>query len=136
MKFITTLLSSVLMLASFGLSAADIKKGNWEMTYTTTMEGMPMAIDIPTKTVAQCIDSDEFVPESSEDGDCTHSSRRASEDKIEWNISCASNNMMGKGEMVFAGTTMKGSMEMKVDMLGQKIETKVDIEGKYIGKCE
>ncbi len=139
MKFITlkNLFSLVLlMVLSISLSAADFKKGQWEMTYTTTMEGMPIAMPIPVRTEQQCIDKDEFIPESGEDGNCSHSSKRASANKIEWNIDCSDNSMVGKGVMEFSGETMDGNMEMKMEMMGQKISMKVVIEGKYLGACK
>lgn len=126
----------IYLLAMASLNAADIKKGNWEMTYTTTMTGMPMAIEIPVKTKAQCIDSDEFIPESGEDGECSHSSRRASSSKIEWDISCTSNGMKGHGEMEFNKTAMNGHMEMSMDLMGQKMAMDIVITGKYVGACK
>jgi len=118
------------------VSATDIKKGNWEMTYTTTMTGMPIAISIPVKTDIQCIDSNEFIPQSGTDGECSHSSRRASANKIEWDIACASNGMKGHGKMKFNDRSMDGYMNMKVDMMGQKMSVEVAITGKYIGACK
>ncbi len=126
--FLTTL--------SLNVSAAGFKKGQWEMTYATTMEGMPIAIPIPVRTEQQCIDTDEFIPESGEDGNCSHSSKRASANKIEWNVNCSDNSMTGKGVMEFSGETMNGNMEMKMGMMGQKISMKVVIEGKYLGACK
>jgi len=119
----------------FSLNAADIKKGNWEMTFTTTMTGMPMAIQIPVKTVTECIDSNEFIPESGDDGECSHSSRKASSNKIEWEINCPSNGMKGRGEMEFNNKSMDGHMEMKMDMMGQKMSVDIIITGKYLGSC-
>ncbi len=139
MKFITlkNLFSLVLlMVLSISLSAADFKKGQWEMIYTTTMEGMPIAMPIPVRTEQQCIDKDEFIPESGEDGNCSHSSKRASANKIEWNIDCSDNSMVGKGVMEFSGEAMNGNMEMKMEMMGQKISMKVVIEGKHLGACK
>ncbi len=138
MKKITKILVSLILVASSAtaLRAADFKKGNWEMTYTTTMEGMPMEMDIPVKTKQECIDSDDFIPESGDDGECTHSSKKTSSNKMEWNIRCKNDAMTGKGEMEFSGNTMKGNMEMKMDMMGQKMNINVVIEGKYIGACK
>ena len=127
---------SVLFITVVAVNAADIQKGNWNMTYTTKMTGMPVAVQIPVKTVTQCIDSDEFVPESGEDGDCSHSSRRASKGKVEWDISCKSNSMKGHGELTFSDKTMNGQMEMSMDMMGQKMAMEVKIAGKYIGACK
>ena len=137
-KFITNTLQLIVIsiFSMVSVNAADIKKGNWEMTYTTTMTGMPMAISIPVKTDSQCIDSNEFIPESGTDGECSHSSRRASANKIEWDISCASNGMKGHGEMNFNDTTMNGQMNMNLDMMGQKVSVEVAITGKYIGACK
>jgi hypothetical protein len=125
--------SFVMMVA---VNAADIKKGSWDITYTTKMSGMPVAIEIPVKTVSECIDSDEFVPESGADGDCTHSSKRAAKGKMEWDVSCKSNGMKGHGEMIISDTTMNGHMEMKVDMMGQKMAVEIMITGKYAGACK
>jgi hypothetical protein len=118
------------------LTAADFKKGQWELTYTTTMEGMPIAMPIPVRTEQQCIDTDEFVPESCQDGNCSHSSKKAASNRIEWNVNCSDNSMTGKGVMEFSGETMNGNMEMKMGMMDQKISMKVVIEGKYLGACK
>ncbi len=112
--------------AAFAPSArADLQPGNYEMTTTVTVPGMPQP---QTASQTQCMKPDEakdpaghLLSEMSQDGNCKLGNHQQDGNHLVADFACTMQGQKTEGhlDMTFAETTMDGTITMKIDMGAQ-----------------
>ena len=131
-----------MLLVSGGWAAPDMQPGQWEITTTVEMPGMPMKM--PPITTKQCLTKENIIPQQTPTGQMGENSPCAIKnvvtkgDKVIWDVVCHGKGhaMMGHGEIAYHGTTMEGEVTMTIDIPGQgKRKMTMHMKGKRIGAC-
>jgi len=124
------------MIAAAGPAFADVEPGNWELTVTTVVEGMPGAMAPVTRS--RCITPDEARDPSRLTGgaECQFSNRRDSGSEITFDVSCGGPlPMRGSGAVRYQPQSIDGTLDISADASGQKIMTRSRIAGRRLGPC-
>jgi len=113
-------------------SAAAGQKGEWEITTTMEIPGMPFAM--PATTMRRCLE-DQAVPyQEKGDEKCEVVSKKVSGNTLNWKVVC--NGPEGKNEMTgvtkYTGETMDTRIQMKSGGGG---EISMRMTGKRLGAC-
>lgn len=133
------LTGALLFFATAAVAAPPMKAGKWEITTTTSMSGMPMAMTMPPRTVSRCITPDDLKKGVSEavmqpDNSCKMSDIAHQGNKYTWNIRCTGEAAgTGHGEVEYFGDHYTGQFEMSTAR-GMKMTN--HIQGRYIGACD
>jgi hypothetical protein len=124
-------------------SAADhpnVQPGNWEITSTMEMPGMPMP---PARPITHCIKPDEIKDNQSfadsmqtrNKGKCKISDIKIESDKLSYSFACDS-GASGTTEVAFGGTTYEGTTKMTVPGHGNGPMTMTNhFKAKRVGDC-
>jgi len=138
------LLSAVLILiAGVSLSYAgagpNIHEGNWEITSTMEMEGMPAGSAAPMK-YSQCLTSKDAVPKSPDTvKGCAIKNMKTAGNTVTWTMRCEEQGAAidGSGTVTYSSDTMKGTIKMTLnDPEGGKMQMTQRMSGKRIGDCK
>ena len=124
------------MIAASGPALADIEPGNWELTVTTAVDGMPGSLAPVTR--ARCITLEEARDPSRLTGgaECEFSNRRDNGSEISFDVSCGGQvPMRGSGVVRYAPQSIDGTLAISADAGGQKIMTRSRIAGRRLGAC-
>ena len=124
------------LLAVAAPALADVEPGNWELTVTTSVEGMPGALAPVTR--ARCISPAEAKDPSQLLGgsECMFSNRRDSGSEITFEVACSGPvPMRGSGAVRYAPQSIDGNLDLAADSGGQKIMTRSRIAGRRLGGC-
>lgn len=114
--------------------APDIKEGLWEITIKMEMQDMPM--QMPPKTIKQCIKKDNPIPRLEEsDKDCKFTSKQITGNTVLWKAECKDKEGITTvtGKISYKGTTFDGTEEIRDN--GELI-MKGKISGRWIGPCK
>jgi len=130
---------AILLLAAFPLApGADIQAGNWELSVTSQMPGMPQPIGPITQT--KCIseadarDPSRLVSPSS--GGCEFSNKRDDGATMSFDITCSGQvPMRGSGTVRYGAQTFDADLNLSAEMQGQKIVTSSKVTGRRLGGC-
>jgi hypothetical protein len=133
----------LILIAGVSLSYAgagpNIHEGNWEITSTMEMEGMPSGGAVPMK-YAQCLTSKDAVPKNPETvKGCTIKSMKAEGNTVTWTMRCEEQGAAidGSGTVTYSSDTMQGTIKMTLnDPEGGKIQMTQRMSGKRIGDCK
>ncbi len=120
------------------------RDGNWEVTMTMEMPGMPTAM--PPFTMKQCVTKEQaenpemLMPQQPGRGakpdDCKVSDYKTSGNKVTWSMTCTgATPMTGTGEFVYAENTYQGTMKMNMDQGGKPMAMTMKYAGKRLGDC-
>ncbi|MFP4445068.1 MAG: DUF3617 domain-containing protein [Desulfosudaceae bacterium] len=126
----------LLGLAGGAVAGPNFHPGNWEITTTTEMVGMP-GMNVPAATHRQCIREENLVPRSEgEAQECSVSDVAISGDTVSWKVVCSGQNgsMEGTGSVTYRGETMSGTMDLVIQ--GADMRVKNTIRGRRIGDCK
>jgi hypothetical protein len=125
----------LLVLGAGGALAADIEPGSWEMTVTTSIDGMPgMAPIVQTR----CLTGEDARDPSRLVGGagCDFSNRRDTGSEYSFNVSCGGQlPMSGSGVVRYSPQTLDAALELSADSAGQKIMTRSRVVGRRLGGC-
>jgi hypothetical protein len=124
------------LLAAAAPAFADVEAGNWELTVTTAVDGMPGALAPVTR--ARCITPEEARDPSRLTGgaECQFSNRRDSGSEITFDVSCGGPvPMRGSGSVRYLPQSIDGTLDISADAGGQKIMTRSRIFGRRLGAC-
>ena len=118
--------------------AADLEPGNWEMSVTSQMEGMPQPIGPITRT--QCFrEEDARNPSrvlSPGSGSCEFSNRRESGGSYSFDVACTGQfPMRGTGTVTYSAQTMNGTLDLSAEISGKKVGSNTRISGRRLGPC-
>ena len=137
------LMAGLILMAGVSLSYAgagpNIHEGNWEITSTMEMEGMPAGGAVPMK-YAQCLTSKDAVPKNPETvKGCTITSMKAEGNTVTWVMRCNEQGATidGSGTVTYSSDTMQGTIKMTLnDPEGGKMQMTQRLSGKRIGDCK
>ena len=124
------------MIAAAAPALADVQAGNWELTVTTAVDGMPGAMAPITRS--RCITQEEARDPSRLVGgsDCEFSNRRDSGSEITFDVACGGQMpMRGSGAVRYAPQSIDGTLDISADTGAQKIMTRSRISGRRLGAC-
>ena len=112
-------------------SAGGDMNGEWQISTTIMMPGMPMAISGGSFT--HCMDGSGVPHQESPDQDCKTLSRKVSGDTVSWHMSCAGpdGDVEMKGSSTYSGDSMNGSISM---ITGRGSMT-MQMQGRKLGAC-
>lgn len=124
------------LIAAAAPAFADVEPGNWELTVTTEIDGMPGGMAPVTRS--RCISPAEARDPSRLLGgaECEFSNRRDSGSEITFDVSCSGAlPMRGSGSVRYSPQSIDGSLDISADSSGQKIVTRSRIAGRRLGAC-
>lgn len=118
----------------------NIQPGNWEITTSMEMPGMPMP---PARPITRCIKPDEIKDNQSfadsmqarNKGKCKISDVKFESDKLSYSFTCDS-GASGNSEILFGGTTYEGTTKMTIPGHGNGPMTMTNrFKAKRLGDC-
>ncbi|MHB8782742.1 MAG: DUF3617 domain-containing protein [Desulfobacteria bacterium] len=114
-------------------AGVDMKEGNWEISFETSMvmEGMSMPSQANKSTY--CLTREDLVPKSEKEKDCRIVKQTVVGNTVSWRMECK--KAEGEGEITYRGSTYKGNFRMKVMGDGQPMTMDMKLAGKYLGPC-
>jgi hypothetical protein len=119
------------------LAAEGIREGQWEITSTMEVPGMPMAM--PPTTVKHCYTKEDVKDQKkmiSREKDCTVTDFKHSGNKVTWKMKCTGKHAgVFSGETVFSGDSYESLMHMQSDA-GDSGSMSIKVKGKRIGNCQ
>jgi hypothetical protein len=125
------------------------RDGNWEVTMTMDMPGMPQGMSMPPMKTTQCItpqeaaDPSKSVPQrpagrggAPNPNDCKVSDYKTEGNKVSWTMKCdGTQPMSGTGEFVYGVDSYTGTMKMEMSRGGQPMAMTMNYSGKRLGDC-
>ncbi len=117
-------------------SEPDMKEGKWEITKKISIPAMGM--DMPPKNYTQCLTKKDLIPQNYQSGQkCKISDKKSVNNIVTWALQCTGGHggdMKGKGEITYAGKSLKGKVELKGAQPGMGMIS--NLSGIYIGDCK
>jgi hypothetical protein len=128
-----TFLSLIFAVAAF--AAPNYQEGNWEITTTVNMPGMPKEMMRPVKHQV-CMTKQNAVPQQKEQGEqqCKMTNQRTVGNKVFWTMTCK-NGTVSNGEIAYSKTTFDGAQTTTTSQGGRQMTVKSTMSGKYLGPC-
>lgn len=117
--------------------------GQWEVTVTMQMVGMPY--QIPPQTVSKCVkpedvkDPKEIILSNNKDKRCQITNVKETGNKVSWSMACKGERGSGSGtgEMTFSAETYEGHIQMTaIDPRGQPHQMSSHIQAHRVGDCK
>ena len=138
MRGLTILFLTVPMVINATPAAADLQAGNWELSVTSQMPGMPQPIGPITQTrcltEADARDPSRIVSPSS--GSCEFSNKRDSGSEMTFDITCSGQiPMRGSGVVRYGGQSFDADLSLTADYQEQKVVTSSKVTGRRLGGC-
>ena len=126
------------LIAFAGGALADIEPGQWEMTVTTSVEGMPGGMAPVTQ--ARCLTREDARDPTRLIGagaGCEFSNRRDTGSEITFNVACTGQvPMSGSGAVRYSGQSVDGTLELTANLGNQRLLTRSRLAGKRLGDCK
>ncbi len=134
-----------LLFSASGLLAAGamMQTGEWEITSSTEIEGMPH--HMPTTTYTHCVkpedvkDPQSMVRKSQQQkDDCELKDVKVEGNRVTWSVECHKRGAVkGTGTMVYSGDSYEGTITMHMEE-SQRGPMKITthIKGRRIGDCK
>jgi hypothetical protein len=123
---------------SYAGAGPNVHEGNWEITSTMEMEGMPGGA-APMK-YAQCLTSKDAVPKNPDTvKGCTITSVKAEGNTVTWVMRCSEQGATidGSGTVTYSSDAMQGTIKMTLhDPEGETMVMTQRLSGKRIGDCK
>lgn len=141
MRKILVSVAVLVCLIAAGIPASagpDMKEGDWEITMTMEMAGMPMKM--PPFTHVVCMNKDNMVPQDpNQPGDCENVEPRIDGDTVSWKVKCkneSGGNVESHDSITYHGDTFEGVVETTVMEPGQGgMHMTNTMKGRYLGPC-
>ncbi len=108
----------------------NMQEGQWEITTTMEMPGMPKP---HTMTTTTCLTQKDPVAKIDEKNNCKMENLTTVGNTVTWKIVCPETT--SRGSITYAGATYDGIMETNMKMEGKDVTSKLTMKGKYIGPC-
>jgi uncharacterized protein DUF3617 len=126
-------------LVPLAAAAADIEPGSWEMSVTSSFEGMPGQIGPVVQTrcfTAADVRDPHRVLESAATSGCEFTNRRDSGSEFTFDLKCSGQiPMSGSGRVTYTRTTLEAEMLLTGAANGQKFATRSRVSGRRLGSC-
>ncbi|HOO70525.1 MAG TPA: DUF3617 family protein [Spirochaetota bacterium] len=120
-------------LSVLGMSAVNMQEGNWEITTTTDVQGVPYPM--PPVTYTQCLTKKDLNPQKTEKGqECKEVSSKVQGNTYSWVIECRSMDTVTRssGKITYRGTTFSGTVTTTTEGMVMK----QTIRGRRLGPCK
>ncbi len=133
---IMVIFMALLFVVSAGY-AQGIKKGLWEITTETVMEGMP--VKIPPMTAQSCVTSEKYLPtEPEKNTNCKMIYSKQEGNRVSWKAVCKEkdSNVESTGTMTYGGNTFTSVVDSVMTGGGETVKTKTTMKGNYLGPCK
>jgi hypothetical protein len=119
-----------------GTALADIQAGNWEMTVTTSIEGMPGAMAPITQsrclTDAEAKDPSRLIGQGA---GCEFSNRQDTGSQITFDVTCTGQvTLSGSGAVQYTAQTVDGTLDLTAR--NPRIVTRSQLTAKRLGECK
>jgi len=128
-----TLLATVTALQAEPMT---VTPGQWEITITSKM---PLLPEPTVKTMQQCFSEQQVDPDNimRNSNNCKFSDIESTRTHLAWRMACAGHGgeMTGNGSFDSSGDSMRGSLQMFMQMNGQQITMDHQWSGRRIGDC-
>jgi hypothetical protein len=108
----------------------NMQEGQWEITTTMELPGMPKPHTMTTMT---CLTQKDPVAKIDEKNNCKMENLTTVGNTVTWKIVCP--EATSRGSITYAGATYDGIMETNIKMEGKDMTSKMTMKGKYIGPC-
>ncbi len=109
-----------------------MQEGQWEITTTAEMQGLPAGMMKP-HTFTTCLTQKDPIAKDKELTDCKMQDIQTVGNTVSWAIVCP--NVTSKGTITYAGTTYDGLIESVMRVEGKDMTTKMTMKGKHLGPC-
>jgi hypothetical protein len=130
------LVLATLLLVAASAARADIQAGNWEMTVTTSIEGMPGGMAPITQ--ARCLTEAEAKDPSRLIGTgagCEFSNKQDTGSQITFDVVCTGQvPLSGSGAVRYTAQTVEGTLD--VTATNPRIVTRSQLSGRRLGDCK
>lgn len=114
----------------------QVETGKWEIT---TVFRAPMTQEDQTRTATECIEESEVTPQQfiQHLQGCTLSDVVSGAREMSWKMECevAGGTMTGEADLRSTGTTLKGSMQLRMEHGGMTMDMRQSWEGERLGDC-
>lgn len=137
MRSLISILCLLCIAADPARAGAGFQPGEWEVTSTTELPGMP--VSIPPITFRQCMQEEEsMAQQSSENSGCTMLEQQKTGDTLSWKVRCDSEQGRAdiSGRLTWSGDSMQGTTTMTTDQGGQQMSITTRMQGKRLGPCQ
>ena len=115
------------------IASVNMNEGQWEITTTVDMPGMPAMAKKP-HAFTTCLSKSDYVPKSNtEKNDCKMLDQKIEGNTVSWSVACKESS--GKGTVTYAGDSYTGFMESTMKAEGKEMMVKMKMDGKRIGAC-
>ncbi len=112
-------------------ASVNMNEGQWEITTTMDMPGMPAEAMKP-HTVTTCLSKSDYVPKANpEKSDCKMVDQKIDGNTVSWKVVCKETS--GKGTITYAGDSFSGLMESTMKQEGKEMTVNMKMDGKRIG---
>ncbi len=131
---VSVILFAVVSIAFAG-SVPNMQEGEWEITTTMEMPGMPMNMS-PVKHT-QCLTKKDLVPKESQPGqECTVIHNKVTGNTVTWTMKCSGQGgeMTGTGNITYSGNSFKGTIKMAMPQ--QNMQMTSHLTGQRLGPCK
>lgn len=127
------LVSISLVSLAYAGSGLELNEGQWEITMSVEIQGMPMKM--PPSTFTQCIKRDQAIPKDEKPNQqCKTKDVVTKGNTVSWTMVCTNpgGQMTGKGTVTYNQDKMNGQMTME----GQGMKMLSHFKGHRIGACQ
>lgn len=111
----------------------DMQPGEWEVTMTMDMPGMPAMANVPIR-FKECRTDKDIVPQKQEKG-CNITKQKQEGSTVMWEMKC-DDGTTSDGKVTYSGTKFDGVVNTVINNKVQQMRTKMKMSGKRIGPCK
>lgn len=118
-------------------AAPDMREGEWEMTMTMEMPGLPFAMPPIKNTV--CLTKEEMVPQKAEAGqNCAMKEQKTVGNTVSWVMECKDENgtMHSEGKITYQGDSFSGTINSTTTSPDGTMPINQKISGRRLGACK
>lgn len=137
-KSILGLTAIVLFSSSTTALALDFNPGNYTVTSSVQMPGMPEGT-IPPQTMTQCVTEKDPIPknDASVQG-CDITNIEQKNNTVSWEMECQQQGttMKSQGHVTYAGDSFNGSVTMNMGPQAGNMTVITTMTGKRVGDCQ
>lgn len=135
-SFLLTALMTLLFISpAYSGSGPDFQEGQWEITTSVEMPGMP--VSMPPQKHTQCITRKDMVPQNSDSSqDCDITEQNISGNTVTWKMKCKSSagTTTGSGQITYGKDTFSGTFTSVIPQANMKMTSKMS--GRRLGPCK
>ncbi len=134
------LLAALFLAVSSANAAPNMHPGQWEITTTIEMVGMPM--QMPAVKTTQCLTRDDLIPKETSGSNvqrpCKVKNTKIDGNTVSWDMACSDKNQTsGQGVVTYHGDTFEGTIRMVSTLSSKKkLQMILHLKGKRVGDCK